>query len=193
MTGTSLVIVYFSGFGHTARQAEALAEGARDAGAEVVMIRLGEDGLLSEVDWQAIRDADGVIYGSPTYMGGPAWQFKRFADASSKLWMGQELAGKIAGGFTTSASTVGDKSELISWFFTFAQQHGQIWVGPGVMPSNMKESGPADVNWTGASTGLMAIAPADASPDEAPRAGDLQTARLYGARLAQLASRRMAA
>ncbi len=193
MTGSQLAIVYFSGYGHTARQAEALADGARDAGADVTMIRLSDEGLLNDADWQVLKHADAIVYGSPTYMGGPAWQFKRFADASSKLWMEQELAGKIAGGFTTSASTVGDKSETISWFFTFAQQHGQIWVGPGVMPSNQKSNGPADVNWTGASTGLMAIAPADSTPEEAPRPGDLQTARLYGARLARIADRKLAA
>lgn len=193
MTQVTIAIIYFSGFGHTARQAEAVAEGVHGTGAEAVMIRIPEDGVLSDAGWQALRAADGIAYGSPTYMGGPAWQFKRFADASSKLWMGQELAGKIAGGFTTSASTVGDKSEVISWFFTFAQQHGQIWVGPGMLPSNQKSSSPADVNWTGASTGLMAIAPADSSPDEAPRAGDLETARLYGARLSQIATQKLAA
>jgi NAD(P)H dehydrogenase (quinone) len=55
------------------------------------------------------------------------------------------------------------------------------------MPSNSKASGPADVNWAGSFAGLMAISPADASVEEAPRSGDLETARLFGARVAETA------
>jgi hypothetical protein len=43
------------------------------------------------------------------------------------------------------------------------------------------------VNWTAGSTGALAISPADASPDEAPRAGDLATGRLLGERVAAFA------
>jgi NAD(P)H dehydrogenase (quinone) len=44
------------------------------------------------------------------------------------------------------------------------------------MPSNTKAHGPNDVNWTGGYAGALAISPADASPEEAPRSGDLMTA-----------------
>ena len=66
-------------------------------------------------------------------------------------------------------------------------QHGQIWVGTGLMPSNRKEHGPDDVNWTAGQTGLLAVSPSDASADEAPRKGDLETARLFGKRVAEIA------
>ena len=56
------------------------------------------------------------------------------------------------------------------------------------MPANKKEHGPDDVNWTGGFTGALAISPSDASPEEAPRKGDLETARLYGERIARIAS-----
>ena len=55
------------------------------------------------------------------------------------------------------------------------------------MPANTKAHGPADVNWTAGFGGALAISPSDASPDEAPRAGDLETARLLGARVAAYA------
>lgn len=65
----------------------------------------------------------------------------------------------------------------------------QIWVGTGLLPANTKANGPADVNWSGGSVGVMAISPSDASTEEAPREGDLETGRLLGLRVARIASR----
>lgn len=186
---TKLAVIWFSGYGHTARLAEAVAEGARGVGGEVTEIVIPEDGQIGAEDWAALSAADGIVYGSPTYMGSYAWQFARFAQESSKIWFEQGWKDKVAGGFTVSASTVGDKGEVIGAFVTLAQQHGQVWVGLGQLPSNKLENGPGDVNWTAGFTGLMAIAPADAGPDEAPRSGDLQSARLYGARLVKMAAK----
>ena len=183
-------IVYFSGYGHTAKQAQAVQEGAASIdGAEVTLFEIGKDGNLAEGAWELLAAQDAVIYGSPTYMGGPAWQFKKFADDSSKAWFTQAWKDKIAAGFTNSASVNGDKFATISYFFTFSQQHGQIWIGTGLMPSNTKAHGPDDVNWTAGFAGALAVSPADASPEEAPRKGDLETARLLGARVAGYAVR----
>jgi NAD(P)H dehydrogenase (quinone) len=183
---TKIAIVYYSGYGHTAKQAEAVHAGAASA-AEATPYRIAANGDLPEGAFAALADADAIIYGSPTYMGGPAWQFKKFADASSKPWFGQDWKDKIAAGFTNSASVNGDKGSTIAYFFTLSQQHGQIWVGTGLLPSNAKASGPNDVNWTAGSAGALAISPSDASPEEAPRKGDLETARLLGLRVAELA------
>ena len=187
---TSIAIVYFSGYGHTVKQAEAVQQGAAGvAGAEVQVFRIDQNGDLSEDALAAIGKADAIIYGSPTYMGGPAWQFKKFADKTSASWFGQGWKNKVAAGFTNSASVNGDKFSTIQYFWTLAMQHSQIWVGTGVMPSNKKEHGPADVNWTAGFGGALAISPSDASPDEAPRSGDLETARLLGKRVAELAAK----
>jgi NAD(P)H dehydrogenase (quinone) len=183
-------IVYFSGYGHTKKQAEAVRAGAAGvAGATVHVVEIGKDGSLPDGTWEALSAQDAIIFGSPTYMGGPAWQFKKFADESSKAWGGQVWKNKVAGGFTNSATVNGDKAATINYFVTFAMQHGQIWIGTGLMPSNSKAATPADTNWTGGSTGALAVSPSDASPDEAPRAGDLETARLYGKRIAELAGK----
>ncbi|SDD74840.1 NAD(P)H dehydrogenase (quinone) [Paracoccus isoporae] len=186
---TNIAMIYYSGYGHTAKLADAVTEGIRAGGATPIAIRINDDGLIGDDDWYSIETADAMIYGSPTYMGNVAWQFKRFADASSKQWIRQGWAGRIAGGFTVSASTVGDKGETISWLMTFAQQHGQIWVGPGQLPNNALGSTPADVNWTGFSTGLMGIARSDSTPDQGPYPGDLAAGRQYGQRIALYTSR----
>ena len=185
---TKIAIIYFSGYGHTKKQAEAVRQGVESVpGVSVIMAEIDKSGDLPVEIFNSITDANAIIYGSPTYMGGPAWQFKKFADTSANPWSGQEWKNKIAGGFTNSASTNGDKFSTIQYFITLAMQHGQIWVGTGLKPSNKKENGPQDINWTAGFSGALAISPADASPDEAPRAGDLETARLYGERLARIA------
>jgi multimeric flavodoxin WrbA len=187
---SKVAIVYFSGYGHTAKQADAVAEGAASvAGTDVTVLRIDQDGNLPDGALDALAGQDAIVYGSPTYMGGPAWQFKKFADASSKAWFTQQWKDKVAAGFTNSASVNGDKGATINYLFTLSQQHGQVWVGTGLMPANKKENGPDDVNWTAGFAGALAVSPSDASPDEAPRAGDLQTARLLGQRVAHLAAR----
>ena len=186
---SKVAIVYFSGYGHTHKQAQAVGQGARDAGGEVAEYRIDDQGNLPEGVMEAIGGADAIIYGSPTYMGAPAWQFKKFADASSKLWFAQAWKDKVAAGFTNSASVNGDKAGTISYFFTLSQQHSQIWIGLGLMPSNTKAHGPDDLNWTAGMAGALAISPSDASPEEAPGRGDLDTARSLGRRVTLLADR----
>ena len=187
---SSIAIVFFSGYGHTLKQAEAVKAGAAGGeGAEVAFLQIDSDGNLPESAWETLAAADAILFGSPTYMGGPAWQFKKFADASSRPWFTKAWKDKLAAGFTNSASTNGDKYSTIQYFWTLSQQHGQIWVGTGLLPANGKANGPADVNWTAGFGGAMSISPFDASPDEAPRSGDLETARLLGERVAQLAGR----
>lgn len=183
-----IAIVYFSGYGHTAKQAEAVEQGARSVpAAEVKVFRIDANGDLPADAWEELAQQDAIIYGAPTYMGGPAWQFKKFADASSKPWFSQSWKDKIAAGFTNSASVNGDKFSTLTYFFTLSQQHGQIWIGTGLLPANKKQHGPDDINWTAGFAGAMAISPSDASPDEAPRSGDLDTAQLLGKRVAEYA------
>jgi NAD(P)H dehydrogenase (quinone) len=82
-----IAIVYFSGYGHTAKQAEAVRAGAQSvADTTVSVYRLNETGDLSSFALAELEFADAFIYGSPTYMGGPAWQFKKFADSSAKAF-----------------------------------------------------------------------------------------------------------
>src|ERR1700723_1450758 len=185
---SKIAIVYFSGYGHTARQAEAVRIGAQSTpDALVSVFRINEAGDLPSGALEELSSADAFIYGSPTYMGGPAWQFKKFADSSAKAFFARRWKDKLAAGFTNSASINGDKYSTIQYFWTLSQQHGQIWIGTGLLPANSKAHAPADVNWTAGFAGALAISPSDASPEEAPRSGDLETAKLLGRRVAEFA------
>ena len=119
-------------------------------------------------------------------MGAPAWQFKKFADASSKPWFQSLWRNKICGSFTNSASSNGDKGATISYLMTFAMQHGMIYVGTGMLPANSKAAQRDDVNYLGGYSGAIAQSPSDSSPEEGPPPGDLETARLYGHRIAEI-------
>ena len=179
----SKIVVYHSGYGHTQRVAQQVADGA---GAELLAI--DAEGNLPEGGWDKLNAADAIIFGTPTYMGGPSWQFKKFADASSKIWYSRGWQDKVFGGFTNSASPVGDKGATMMSLQTLASQHGGIWVSLGLLPSNTKAATANDPNRLGGSVGLMVQSPSDASVEEIP-AGDLDTAKRYGQRVAAVAQR----
>ncbi len=179
----STIIVYHSGYGHTQRVAQAVADGANGT-----LLAIDADGNLPEGGWEQLKAADAIVFGSPTYMGAPSWQFKKFADASSKPWYSRDWADKVFGGFTNSASNNGDKLSTLHYFITLAMQHGGIWAGTNQLPANKKSSARDDVNWLGSFAGAMAQSPSDASPAEM-FAGDFETARLYGERIAAVAAR----
>jgi multimeric flavodoxin WrbA len=108
--------------------------------------------------------------GSPTYMGSVSWQFKKFADASSKAWFTQKWKDKIFAGFTNSATMNDDKLSTLHYLFTLAMQHSGIWGGTGLMPSNSKAAQRNDVNYVGSFSGAMMQSPSDASAEEVIRA-----------------------
>ncbi|WP_343654319.1 flavodoxin family protein [Paraburkholderia caribensis] len=177
------VVVYFSGYGRTRLVAEAIAQGAS---AHVATV--GQDGELDERDWTALDEADAIIFGAPTYMGTVPWQFKKFADASSKRWYARAWEGKVFGGFTNSASFNGDKQVTLIYLQTLASQHGGIWVSLGLLPGNVKVTESPDLNVLGGSVGLLVRSSADANIGD-PSASDLETARVYGARITGIANR----
>lgn len=82
----------------------------------------------------------------------------------------------------------GDKHATIHFFFTLSMQHSGIWVGTGLMPSNSKASKRDDVNYVGSFSGAMMQTPFDATADEVSK-GDLETARLYGSRILDIATK----
>jgi NAD(P)H dehydrogenase (quinone) len=185
---TTVSIVYHSGYGHTARAAAAVQEGASSVeGTKVQAVVIDQEGNLPEGGWETLAVSQAIIMGSPTYMAGPSWQFKKFADASSKVWFQQGWKDKVFGGFTNSASMSGDKLGTIDYFFHLAQQHSGIWVGTGLMPSSHSAATEADINHLGSFSGLMTRSPADASAEDAPGDGHIETAKLFGKRVAEVA------
>lgn len=182
-----LFVVYHSGYGHTERQARAVHEGA--ASVASVNARLLS---VADVDATALAQldaADAIVFGAPTYMGGPSADFKRFADSTSKAWATQAWKDKVAGGFTNSGSLQGDKDLTLHYFVNLAMQHAMIWVGLGLLPSSTSKSQRNDLNRLGSYIGAAAQSDVDVGPDLAPPPGDLATAHAYGMRVAQMAVR----
>ncbi len=179
----SVVIAYHSGYGHTRRVAEAVRDGA--ASVSVVDARTIEVDSIDDAGWRALESANAIVFGAPTYMGGASGEFKIFADASSKVWLGQGWKDKVAGGFTCSQNMCGDKYSTLMYFVTLAMQHSMVWVGTATMPSPTPGH-PDQANRLGSSLGVMAQAD-NVAPELSPPGGDLETARAYGRRIAEKA------
>jgi NAD(P)H dehydrogenase (quinone) len=182
-----IAIVYHSGYGHTARQAEAVARGALTVqGVSAALIKVEE----ADRHWADLEKAEGIIFGSPTYMGSASAQFKAFMDASSRVWAEQGWKDKLAAGFTNSSSQSGDKLATLQQLAIFAAQHGMVWVGLGLMPGNNSSAGRVeDLNRLGSFLGAMAQSNADQGPDYGPIPADLKTAEHLGRRVAEAANR----
>ena len=179
----NVAIVFHSGYGHTAKQAEAVRAGAASvAGVTATLYPVND---LTDAHWAELNAADAIIFGAPTYMGGAAADFKKFADATSKAWYSQSWKNKIAGGFTNSASLNGDKYATLMSFVTLAMQHSMIWVGTGLLPANSSKSERNDLNRMGSFIGPMAQSDSDQGADVCPPKGDLDTAQFYGQRVAE--------
>jgi multimeric flavodoxin WrbA len=187
MNNNPIVIVYHSGYGHTAKVAEGVAEGSGG-----FLLAIDAEGNLPTLDgvsgWDRIAAARTVIFGSPTYMGSVSWQFKKFADASSKPWFTQVWKDKLAAGFTNSSALNGDKLSTLHYLFTLSQQHSMIWVSAGMLPSNASAI-PVTTSTTWAATrGLLTATPSDASTHEMVP-GDLATAHQFGKRVKDVTAR----
>ena len=137
--------------------------------------------------------ADAIILGCPTYMGSISAGMKVFIEAAAKKWFTLAWKNKVAGAFTNSSSFSGDKLNTLVGLVINAMQHGMIFVGLGMMPSaNSPEglnqiTGPgADaLNRVGSFIGPMATSFQINTPG-APSQGDLETAELYGRRVAEI-------
>jgi NAD(P)H dehydrogenase (quinone) len=185
---STVSILYFSGTGHTAKLAEAVAKGASSVpdvkanqiainGGDIVKGRYANDAVFTQLD-----ASDAIIFGSPTYMGGAAAQFKAFADATGDRWHRRAWLDKVAAGFTISNGLNGDKLSTLHYLFTFAVQHGMIWVG---FPDTPNDNG---VNRLSSYSGVMALAgqePVDVAPNEA----DKLTGEILGRRVAVIAAK----
>ena len=178
-----IVVVFHSGYGHTQRLAQSVADGA-----QAQLVAIDAEGNLPPGGWETLAAADAIIFGAPTYMGGPSWQFKKFADASSKPWYVQAWKDKLFAGFTNSSAMNGDKHATIAYFWTLAMQHGGLWAGLGMLPSNDKAATRNSPNYVGGYAGALATSPTDASSSEMAK-GDLDTARALGERVAALAAK----
>ena len=190
----TVAIVYFSGQNHTHLMAQAIAEGAKQVkDTQVELLRItGEQ--ITDGRWQddtiltKLNQADAIVFGSPTYMGGVTAQFKAFLD-NTDAWFEQKWKDKIAAGFTHSSSLSGDKQGTLLYLATFAAQMAMVWVNAGDMPSHY--FGKDDkINRLGAFLGVMGQSELDMSDKSAEiHSGDRLTAEKFGTRIAEAVRR----
>jgi NAD(P)H dehydrogenase (quinone) len=188
---TNIAVIYFSGAGNTHLMAESVAIGAKTiTDTKVALLRItGEQSVngrwKDEVMMATLTSADAIVFGSPTYMGGVAAQFKAFVDAASATWAQQLWKDKIAGGFTHSAGMSGDKQGTLIYLAINAAQHSMIWVGAGEL------SQPNGVNRLGSYMGVMGQALPDFTGTKTVELdpGDRLSCELYGQRIAAATKR----
>lgn len=186
---TTIAIIYHSGYGHTAVLADAVAQGVRDAGGKAELLKIESATQDFTPIFEAAAAADGIIFGTPTYMGSVSATFAAFKDASSKPWFTQAWKDKVAAGFTNSGTMSGDKLATLQQLSGLAAQHGMIWVSLGFLPEANKPAGdPTAYNRIGSYLGAMAQSD-NAAPDITPPAGDRETARKLGERVTAIATK----
>lgn len=175
-------ILYYSGSGHTEALAKEIEKGASSVSeTKVNPINVGET-----IDWKQIHDLDGLVFGSPTYMGGVAAQFKTFMDETSSFWAKQSWKDKYAAGFTIGTCPSGDKLNCLMQMVVFSMQHAMIWIGQGHLGSRFTGDG-LSINETGSYLGLSA----QSNPKREPLLleSDIRTANLFGKRVAEIVKR----
>lgn len=181
---TKVAIVFHSASGTTGLLAQAVAEGVESVtgvkampleifGKDIVEGRYQNSELITQ-----LSSAQGVVFGSPTYMGSVSAQFKAFVDATGDLWAKQAWAGKVASGFTIGSNYSGDQLSTIQFLQVFASQHGMLWAGINLAGGYS----PKGLNRLGAQSGLIAQ-----SGDGELHQLDCDTAQYLGARVARLA------
>lgn len=186
---TKVAIVYHSGKGHTKMQADYVKQGAESvAGTDVVFLEVEQASEQLEL----LDTCDAIIFGCPTYMGNVSAKMKAFQESAVSRWFSRQWQDKIAGAFTNSACFAGDKESTLIGLMVNAMQQGMIFVSLGIAPaanepesfSHIQGASPNALNRVDGSLGPMA-ASMMVEPEEMAK-GDLETAYLYGARIANI-------
>lgn len=118
---TKVLVVYHSRSGNTAKMAAAVAEGARNGGAEAVLKKFEEATL------EDLTGADGIVLGAPTYFGTLSGEMKGFIDRSVRVR--GRLEDKIGAAFTSSGSPTGGNETTLISIIEAMLIHGMVIVG----------------------------------------------------------------
>jgi NAD(P)H dehydrogenase (quinone) len=195
---TKVLVLYYSSYGHIETMAGAVAEGAREAGAEVVIKRVPEtvpeevakashfklDQAAPIATVDELADYDAIIIGVPTRFGNMAAQMKTFLDQTGGLWFQGKLIGKVGSVFTSSATQHGGQESTILSTHTVLLHQGLVIVG---LPYSFQgQMGVKEV--TGCSPyGASTISDGDGSRQ--PSANELAGARFQGKHVAAIAGK----
>lgn len=183
----SVVVLFHSGHGHTAALADAVLRGASGVpGVRARLIRAEDAGQL----WHELDAADAIVFGAPTMMGSVSAGMKLFMEAAVERYLQQRWDGKLAAGFTNSASLSGDKLNTLVDLVLFAAQMGMHWLSLGLLSGvDASHSKMESLNRLGSWLGATAQSNVDQGGDVAPPDADRRTAEHLGRRVAQAALR----
>lgn len=195
---TKVLVLYYSSYGHIEKMAEAVAAGARDAGADVTIKRVPElvpeeiarkshfklDQAAPLATVEELPDYDAIIIGVPTRFGNMPAQMKNFLDQTGGLWFGGKLIGKVGSVFSSSATQHGGQESTILSTHTVLLHHGMVIVG---LPYSFQgQMGVKEITG-GSPYGASTIADGDGSRQ--PSANELAGAQFQGRHVAQIAAK----
>ena len=198
-----VLVVYYSLYGHIARMAEAVAEGAREAGGAEVLVRRVPETLPAEViakmgaaeaqkklshvpvcTVDELGSADAVIFGTPTRFGNMCGQMRQFLDATGGLWAKGTLVGKVGSVFASSATQHGGQESTILTFHVTLLHHGMVVVG---LPYAFAGQTRIDEITGGSPYGASTIA--GGTGERMPSENELAAARYQGKHVATIAAK----
>ncbi|CAD5108412.1 NAD(P)H:quinone oxidoreductase [Zestomonas carbonaria] len=194
-----ILVLYYSSYGHVEALAHAVADGARQGGAEVVVKRVPE--LVPHevavqsgyrLDQQApvatpaeLADYDAIVFGTPTRFGNMAAQMKNFFDRLGGLWARDALVGKVGSVFTSTGSQHGGQEATLLSSHVVLLHLGMLIVG---LPYTFKGQNRMD-EVTGCSPyGASTLADDGQGGDRQPSANELAGARFQGRHVAEVAN-----
>ena len=191
-----VLVLYYSAYGHVERMAEAVADGARDAGAQVDIRRVPElvpeevarrshyklDQAAPIATVDELPQYDAIIVGCGTRFGRMASQMANFLDQCGGLWARGALNGKVGGAFTSTATQHGGQETTLFSILTNLLHFGMVCVG---LPYSFAGQMTLDEVTGGAPYGATTIAGGDGSRQ--PSQNELDGARFQGRLIADLA------
>jgi NAD(P)H dehydrogenase (quinone) len=193
-----VLVLYYSSYGHIEQMADAVAEGARGAGAQVDIRRvpelvpedvarashykLDQPAPIARVD--ELPEYDAIIVGVGTRFGRMASQMANFLDQCGGLWARGALNGKVGAAFTSTATQHGGQETTLFAILTNLMHFGMVTVG---LPYSFQGQMRLDEVTGGAPYGATTIAGGDGSRQ--PSQNELDGARFQGRTVAELATK----
>jgi NAD(P)H dehydrogenase (quinone) len=195
---TKVLVLYYSAYGHLEAMANAVAEGAREADAEVDIKRVPElvpeeiarkahfklDQAASVAKVEDLADYDAIIVGAGTRFARLNSQMANFLDQAGGLWMRGALHGKVGGAFTSSATQHGGQETTLFTIITNLLHFGMVIVG---LDYGYAGQMTLDEITGGAPYGATTITGSDGS--RWPTANELEGARCQGRKIAETAKK----
>ena len=195
---TKVLVLYYSSYGHVETMAQAVAEGAREGGAEVVIKRVPElvpeevarksgfklDQAAPIATVDELPDYDAIILGVPTRFGNMPAQMKNFLDQTGGLWAQGKLVGKVGSVFTSTATQHGGQESTILSTQIVLLHQGMVIVG---LPYSFQGQMSLNEITGGSPYGASTIAAGDGSRQ--PSENELAGARYQGKHVAGIAAK----